>query len=180
MPYAITLRLDGPAAEQLEQMQRAIADATGNRHIVELGYPPHVTLAVLSDDASPHAVEDAVVRAAEHWSAVPITLGGLGIFPGAITTIWAAPAVAEPLPGYHGHLIAALGADPVDPHYRVGAWVPHVTLGQADRASVTRTVDVATSLWQGPIRGRLDQVEMVRFSPVEVLCRLPLASVAGT
>lgn len=63
-------------------------------------------------------------------------------------------------------LVEAIGL-PVHPHYRPGAWVPHVTL----TGLVVDPGRVVTALlrhWQ-PIVGVLDQVDLVRFRPVEVL-----------
>jgi 2'-5' RNA ligase len=180
MPYAITLRVAEPAATQLEHMQRTIADEIGDHRIVELGYPPHVTLAVLSDSAAAEAVEDSVLRVVEDWNALPIVLGGLGLFPGPASTIWAAPATTEQLLACHEKLIAALGLYRVHSHYAIGAWVPHVTLSQADQALAARAIETATALWLGPIECQLDQVDLVRFSPTVVLRSVPLAAATST
>jgi 2'-5' RNA ligase len=180
MPYAVTLRLSEPAATQIEKVRRALAEQTGDECVVRLGYPPHVTLAVLPDDAPAKAVEDAVFHVVEGWEALPIVLAGVGIFPGPSHTIWAAPAVTERMLAHHGRLLAALSAFAVHPHYHVGTWVPHVTLNQQGQASAVRAVEIALSLWKGPIRGQLDRVDLVRFSPVDLLHSAPLGVAGGT
>src|SRR5689334_819472 len=53
-------------------------------------------------------------------------------------------------------------------YYCPGAWVPHITLSHGTR-SVARAIEVASSLWSGPIKGWADRVDLVRFHPVEVL-----------
>ena len=169
MPYAVTLRLDAAAAARVEAMRRALAVQTGDDDALRLGYAPHVTLAVLPDSAPAGTVEDTVFRVAGDWDALPLVLAGLGVFPGAPPVIWAAPVVTERLLARHGALHAALALFPVHPHYRPGAWVPHVTLSQQGRSSAGQAIESAASAWNGPIEGRLDRLDLVEFLPVNVL-----------
>jgi 2'-5' RNA ligase len=169
VPYAVTLRLDAAAAVRVELMWRALADQGGDDDALRLGYAPHVTLAVLPDTAPAEAVEDAVFRVARTWDELPVVLAGLGVFPGTPPVIWAAPVVTERLLARHGTLHAALAPFPVHPHYRPEAWVPHVTLSQQGRSPAGRAVERAASAWDGPIKGRLDRLDLVEFLPVNVL-----------
>lgn len=179
MPYAITLRLSASAAEPIERIWRALAEQTGNDSIVQLAYPPHLTLAVLPDDVPAKAIEDATFDAVDGWAALPIVLAGIGVFPASSSTIWAVPAVTEQLLAHHGRLLAALSAFPIHPHYQVGAWGPHVTLSQPDSATASRALEIAASLWNGPIIGWLDRVELARFRPVQLLRSAPLSVPSG-
>ncbi|WP_426956455.1 2'-5' RNA ligase family protein [Muricoccus radiodurans] len=103
------------------------------------------------------------------WEALPLLIAGLGVFPGGPPVVWAAPAVTVRLLSLHDSLCTALAPFPVHPHYRPGSWVPHVTLSQAGVTTAARAVEIAMSAWDGPIEGRLDRVELVRFRPVSVL-----------
>ena len=160
MPYAVTLRLDDAAAARVEAMWRALAVQAGDDDALRLGYVPHVTFAVLPDTAPAGAVEDAVFRVAEAWDELPLVLAGLGVFPGTPPVIWAAPVVTEHLLARHGALHDATTSFPVHPHYRPGAWVPHVTLSQQGRSSAGQAVEMAASAWNGPIKGRLDRLDL--------------------
>jgi hypothetical protein len=62
---------------------------------------------------------------------------------------------------------------PGDPHYMPGAWVPHITLGSA--ADPAAALAVLTPAWRGPIQGRFTHADLVRFRPVDILRRIPLA-----
>ena len=56
-----------------------------------------------------------------------------------------------------------------------------MTLGTEGRSPAPRLLDAALTAWDGPIEGRLDRVEPVRFRPVEVLRgeSLPMAAAGG-
>lgn len=101
--------------------------------------------------------------------ALPITLAGLGIFTSPSPTVWAAPAACATLIARQGRLIEALSQLEVAPHYRVGAWVPHITLCHQPEALTPHAIAAAVTAWDGPIEGSLDVAELVRFSPVAVL-----------
>jgi hypothetical protein len=115
MPYAVTLRLDPAAAARVERIWHALADLIGEDDALRLGYPPHLTLAVLPDTAPAPSVEAAVLRMAAAWDALPVTLTGLAVFPGTPPVLWAAPVPSDGLLARHGMLHAALALLPVYP-----------------------------------------------------------------
>jgi 2'-5' RNA ligase len=176
MPTAVTLRLSEPAASKIVRIRQAFAERTGDHSIVQLGYPPHVTLVVLADDVPAKASEDAAIRVINAWKALPIELVGVEVFSDPSRAIWAAPAPNERLLAYHRELLAALSAFPVHPHYGVGDWVPHVTIDQSHRASAAQSLEIAVSLWEGRIEAQLDRADIVRFSPVTLLRNIPLGA----
>lgn len=180
MPLAVTLRLDAEGAAPIEALWRGLAEAGVDDDCLRLGYPPHLTLGIWSEEAAPTAVlEAAMLRLAEEWPALPVAFSGLGVFPGTPALLYAAPVPNAALLACHTALAAALPGMDCYPHYRPGHWVPHATLGQT--ASAARAVEVLLPLWPGPMRGRLDRLELVRFRPVEVLRSLALraAPLAG-
>jgi 2'-5' RNA ligase len=173
LPYAVTLRLDTDAAAPVEAMWRALAAHGVADDGLRLGYPPHVTLAVLPDDAPSDALDAAVAALAGRWHALPVTLAGFGVFPGPPACLWILPVPDAALLARHADTLAALPGLDCDRHYRAGAWVPHVTLAAA-ASSPARALEVLTPLWRGPVPGLLDRLDLVRFRPVEVLRSHPL------
>jgi 2'-5' RNA ligase len=178
MPLAITLRLDDETAAAVERLWRALAEQTGDDDAMRLGYAPHITLAVIPDVDAIADVEKTMFELADGWDALPLTLAGLGVFPASPPVIWAAPVATEPLLTRQTALHDALAPNFVDPYYRPGMWVPHVTLSDNPR-SVTRALEVALSVWSGPVRGWTDRVDLVRFRPVEILFSKALPRVTG-
>jgi 2'-5' RNA ligase len=171
MPYAVALRLDDAAARRIEAMRRALAERGVADDALRLGYPPHLTLAVCPDGIAAADLGAAVAEVSSAWHPLPVTLAGVGAFPGApsASVVWLAPVPTADLLARHASLLARLGDLPVHGHYRPGAWVPHVTLLAAQATSAARAIEALAPLWDGPITGLLARVDVVRFHPVEVL-----------
>jgi 2'-5' RNA ligase len=122
------------------------------------------------------ALASAALAALEALTgAAPVRVGlcALGLFPGPPGVLFLAPAPTPALLDIHAALIASLPAAGLHPHYRAGAWMPHVTLaeGVGDPAAAVRALDRAAL----PLAAVLDRLEVVRFRPVTVLARRPLA-----
>lgn len=173
MPYAVTLPLDAGTAARVRRVWLALAEQVGTDDAIRLGYVPHVTLAVLPDSVPAPEIESALSGVVAGWTALSTVLAGLGIFPGALPVVWAAPVVTNALLARHAALCATLARFDVHPHYRPEHWVPHVTLSQA-APSLARAVEVATSAWEGPAVARFESIELVRFPPVTILWSHPL------
>jgi 2'-5' RNA ligase len=169
MPYALTLGLDPNASQRVRSIWQLLADPTGDEGVLQQGYAPHITLAVLSDSIQGDLVMDRIDGTVASWECLPIVLAGIGIFPGPSPVVWAAPVVTERLVALHRTLHALLGQSNVHPHYLPGAWMPHVTLSQPTSISLVRVVKEALSAWRGPIEGEANRVEFVQFHPVKLL-----------
>ena len=103
--------------------------------------------------------------------ALPVELAGLGVFPGSPAAVWAAPVVTETLLARQAALATGVPDARCHGHCEHGRWAPHVRSGHAEAPG--RAVEVPAPLWRGPLRGRLDQLELVRFRPVAVLRSAP-------
>jgi 2'-5' RNA ligase len=167
MPFAITLRLDLNSATTIEAMWRNLATNGIDDDRARLGYSPHITFAICEDNTPVDVLREAVGRIARCWDALPVTLAGLGIFPGSSSSIWAAPVVTAEMLARQSALRAALQGIEVHSHYRSGHWVPHITLSGALR-DPGRAVTALATRWQ-PFRGSLDRLDLLHFRPVEVL-----------
>ncbi len=167
MPFAITLRFDTATAPVIAAMWRTLAAAGIDSDQHDLGYAPHITLAVYADAAPAAMLRDALEHATTGWDRLPVTLAGFGIFPGPAAIIWAAPVVTQALLARHAALHAALPGLTPHAHYRPDAWVPHVTLSGA-LADPAAALALLQPHWR-PVTGLLDRIDLVRFRPVDVL-----------
>ena len=167
MPFAITLRLDPISAVPIEAMWRKLAADGIDADCDQLGYAPHITLAIYPDETPVKRLRTALEDTSRNWEALPVSLSGLGAFPGDRTVLWAVPVVTPALLARHQALQTALPDLEVHAHYRPGVWVPHVTLSGA-LPDPGPALMALLSNWE-PITGFLDRVELVRFRPVEVL-----------
>ncbi len=167
MPLAITLCFDQASAAPLEKMWRTLADQKIDFDRYELGYPPHITLAIYADETPVEQLTAALERIAPDWDALPVTLVGFGSFPGPTSVLWAVPVITPELLNRNMTVQAALPDFPVDPHYRAGSWMPHVTLSGA-LSDPGPALTALTVHWR-PHDGLLSRLELVKFRPVEVL-----------
>ena len=147
----------------------ALADQAVADDVMRLGYRPHVTLAIMPDTAPVAGIEKATFEVAAKWASFPMTLAGLGIFPGTPAVVWAAPIPTTILLTRHAELYEALTPFGVHEHYAPGAWVPHVTLTKEGSVLAAKSVEVAAGAWRGPIAITIERVELVHFRPVNVL-----------
>jgi hypothetical protein len=161
MAVAFTLRLDDASAREVERMWDALADAELDASGRRLNYPAHLTLGIFPDQLAAPA---RAVAMRPMWLAMPITLAGFCVFPAAEPVLSLMPVVTPALLRTHARLFEALPVAAAEPHYRPGAWVPHVTLSEGHHASL----DAVLPLWRGPMNVRLDRVEVVRAPPAEV------------
>jgi 2'-5' RNA ligase len=172
--YAVTLCLDDATNALVTTLLQGLADGGIDDDRLRLGYRAHVTLAVFPEDAPAASIDAVLCAIAPAWSALPVELVGFGVFPTARPVLFLAPVVTAELLGRHAALFDALPAMRCDPHYRPGAWVPHVTLGST--MSVAAALAALLPLWKGPIAGHFTQVELLRFRPVGILRSIPLTA----
>jgi 2'-5' RNA ligase len=167
MPLAITLRLDAVSAASIGDIWRDLAAEQIDADCHQLGYPAHITLAICPDEVSTDRLLPVIAKTVRQWRVLPVTIDGIGIFPGATSTVWAAPVVSVALLAMHANLAEAMSGLPVHPHYRADRWMPHVTL-TGPIADPALALKVLLPRWR-PIAGTLVQLDVVRFRPVEVL-----------
>jgi 2'-5' RNA ligase len=125
MPLAITLRMDADSGATVAALIARLATAGIARDQVDLGYPPHMTLAVWRDD-NPAATRPSLTVLAANTPAITCMLAAVAVFPGPPAVMWLAPSGSVALLGLHDRVANAAPA--TDLHYRPGNWVPHVTL----------------------------------------------------
>src|ERR1700733_8944081 len=117
MPFAITLRLDLDSATKIEAMWGNLATDGIDEDRVRLGYSPHITLAIYQNNIPVNDLREAVGRMARGWRALPVTLAGLGIFPGSTSIIWVTPVVTAEMLALQSALCASVSGIEVHPHY---------------------------------------------------------------
>ena len=143
MPLAITLRLDPVANARVEAMVVTLTERLPD------AYPPHITLAVLSDIVD--AMELARVLSAKvlEWPALEVTFAGFGVFPTEPAALWLAPAPTKLLLELHRLVSALVGVDSVHRHYRPDAWMPHDAAGRRTSRPMARLTRSACCLPTG-------------------------------
>jgi 2'-5' RNA ligase len=94
--------------------------------MVDLGYQPHLTLAVY-DELAVEAASAALDRVFDNVDRMPVTLTGFSTFGAGSGVCYAALAPSPDLMRLHATIVVAIG-EICRPHYRAGRWTPHCTL----------------------------------------------------
>ena len=165
MALAISLVFDAETSTRVEALWRALADADISRDMLDLQYPPHVTLIVTDDDSLELLMRVALART-ENAGALAIKLGPVRRFEGTDITWLAADGGADLL-ALHRSVADALPLDAIRPYYRPGQWVPHMTLQTVGDAGSGQ--ELLGPMWQDQWSGTAVRLDLARFLPVVVL-----------
>lgn len=164
---SVCLLLDDAADRAVRRLWRQLEDDgvptlsthTHGRHV------PHVTLA----DVGVAEVADvlAAVSAVPPAAPTPVVFAALGAFTRSRCSL--VPSVPGGLMDRQEHVVERLlsAGLPVSPHYRPGAWLPHLTLGP--RLPVESLTAVARRVYEVlPLRAVLDRAAVVDTTAGEV------------
>ncbi|WP_137134352.1 2'-5' RNA ligase family protein [Rhizobium sp. FKY42] len=166
MPYGISVKSCNTTALEIENLwdEASIFELSGSMH--ELGYPPHLTLAVLTQwpvDIS--TIMTAVFSAQEKLS---ITFDAVKYFDNDLMVLWAKPRPNQAVTCLHERLHDHFDPHTCHEHYRVGRWVPHCSLA----TKVPKSAKSAAIEWAKSRRlaftVEFDLADFVQFPPVMI------------
>jgi len=169
MALALSLVFEDEAVTNVRALWQALADADISRDMLDLGYPPHLTLVVADDDGAEAAMRRALQLG--HGRDVSIRLGGVNRFAGT-PIVWLACDGGEALTSLHTAIAAQLPLDAIRPYYRPGQWTPHMTLQTVGNAEAALLL--AGNLWDTRPLLRATRLELASFLPVQLLESVPL------
>lgn len=162
--FALTLHFNSGIADAVSSCWERLADAGISRSMLDLGYPPHVTLAV-HDRPTIDASLAALDRVFEKMAEIGVTLTEVTTFGAGSGVCYAALAASPDLSQLQAAVVGAMGSG-CRPHYQIGDWVPHCTLvmGASD-AEVGRAKTLLEQHLR-PVTGAFVAAELVEFAPV--------------
>jgi 2'-5' RNA ligase len=174
MAYAVNLLFNRSLAEVIAGCWTRLADADVSRSMLNLAYPPHVTLAVY-DTLRTNAAVAALDRVFENVAQMAVTLTDLKSFGAGSGVLYAAMAPSIDLMRLHA-MTAAVIDEACRPHYRTGGWIPHCTLatGLSD-TNLDRAKTVLERDWRS-LTGIFERAALVEFIPVTGIKSWPLAA----
>jgi 2'-5' RNA ligase len=173
MAYAVSLLFNAEMTDAVSDRWQRLADAGLSRSMVDLGYQPHLTLAVY-DELAVDTASAALDRVFDNVDRMPVTLTDFSTFGASSGVCYAALASSPDLMRLHATTVAAI-SETCRPHYQVGHWTPHCTLatGMTDIE-----IDYARNLlvkdWRS-LAGTFEAADLVEFVPVSGIKRWPLA-----
>lgn len=173
---AINLRSDHVSAGEIEHLWDQIAGFEDAPSMRELGYRPHVTLAIYDTPKIDAATAWRAIReAVEGAPALQLQFSRIKWFSDPRFVLWAEPERNESLFRWHAAIAAAINPAHCREHYRPGAWVPHCTLGT--RILDARRDDAMTFARSFERRFNVvfDFVDCATFPPVQVVAEQKLS-----
>jgi hypothetical protein len=130
------------------------------------------------DDLNTSKAEKILYQFCQSKRPIPISFQHIGLFNGADSTVFWAPVVTQELLAHHSelenHFIQA-EATPGLEYYAPGNWIPHCGLAmQITRSElVPQIIEVCQSL-PNPHAAQITEIGLIKFKPVEHLCRYSL------
>jgi len=177
MGFAVEMYFDEKTEKALRDLRRVLTDAGVRPVLDEMGDRPHISLAVFSQVDVEELLEE-VEKFADETKALPITLSAIGAFATADAVLFLTPAITQDLMDVHWDFHQMLGDLKMYPHayYQPDRWVPHSTIAQnVQEELVGKSFDILRKSFK-PISGKLVEMGLVRFRPVESLALYQLGS----
>lgn len=174
MAFAVSLLFNSVIADVVSKRWRRLAEAGLSSSMVDLGYPPHVTLTVCDhlDAAAAAAALDDVFR---RVSQIGVTLTSIATFGPDSGVCYAVLAPSPELRRLHEGVLAVVG-ETCRPHYQFGRWTPHCTLAMNLPArDLERSRELLAHDWR-PLAGVFETADLVEFAPVVGIKRWALPS----
>jgi 2'-5' RNA ligase len=173
MAFAVNLLFNPEIADAISARWRRLAEAGLSGSMLDLKYPPHVTLTVYDALATDAAVA-SLDRVFGNVDRMAVTLTGFSTFGAGSGVCYAALASSPDLMRLHATVVAAIG-ETCRPHYQAGRWTPHCTLaaGMTD-ADMGRAKELLERDWQF-LPGVFETATLVEFVPVVGIRRWTLA-----
>ncbi len=173
MAYAAVLLFNSDLAEAMSRRWSRLADAGMSRSMLDLGYPPHVTLAVY-DVLKVDVATATLDHVFDDVAPIAVTLTDIRTFGAGSGVLYAALGPSPDLMRLHA--ITAAAIDEVSrPHYQTGHWTPHCTLATGlDDTDLNRAKGFVEEDWK-PLAGVFEAAALVEFIPVAGIKRWALA-----
>jgi 2'-5' RNA ligase len=166
MPYGICLKSCNATAVEILKLWGEASTFEPIGSMRELGYPPHLTLAVFErwpEDAS--AVMANVFSAQKKMS---IAFEAVRYFDNEDIVLWAKPRFDPALSSLHNRLHSHFDPLTCHEHYRVGRWVPHCSLATKVPQSAKRVAIEWAESRSVFFTVEFDLADFVQFPPVLV------------
>src|ERR1700737_1005164 len=154
MAFAVTLLFDPATSDAISARWKRLADAGLSNSMLDLGYRPHVTLAVY-DELAVDAAVAALDRVFDDVGQMAVTLTGLSTFGPGSGVCYVALAPSPDMMELHATIVGAIG-EICHPYDQIEHWIPHCTLatGMTD-AEMGRAENLLGGEWR-PLTGMFE------------------------
>ena len=173
MPIAVTLRARERDAGALLALQDEAAAFAASPSIRELGYGPHVTLAIY-DAVAARELCGVAAHVFHGAVAVELMFEAVRWFEGPSLTLYTAPGPSQALEALAGKLHRLIAPERCHPDYRPGRYIPHCTLASSIGPDRRENVIAFARGNEISLRAVFTHGEVVSFPPPRLEARWPL------
>jgi hypothetical protein len=177
LPYAFNLLPDPQTSLAIEALYERAGALGVQAHDLVTQYGPCVTILVAGEKLH----RDVIVRILE-WklpslAAFGVSFGEPCMILGSPPTLSLRVTPSDALLALHDIFYTELPEEDVHLHYRPAYWQPHLKLANVHggEAAGQRLVTAMAAGWQG-LAGTMQQLEVVRYPPVQSIWQAPLRS----
>jgi 2'-5' RNA ligase len=165
MALALNLLFEAETTAAVRQLWQELADAGISSDMLDLSYPPHMTLLVTDDEQLATSLTPALASLSP---LVPssLRLGEVNNFAPTEVVYLGCDGDLTQLHELHRLAAVLLPEDSLRPHYRPRSWTPHVTLQTVGDAS--RALKLMRNRWQAGRTAVPVRLELATFVPVQV------------
>jgi 2'-5' RNA ligase len=173
MPLAVTLRAAESEAAPLLALQDEVAAFAAASAMRELGYWPHVTLAIYEHFPA-RELRALTGQLFDGAVAIELVFEAVRWFEGPSLTLYAAPAPSRALEELVRKLNRLIPPERCHPHYRPGCYIPHCTLATMIGPDAREGAITFVRRKRIGFRVAFTQGEVVSFPPPQLEARWPL------
>lgn len=166
--YAIVLYFDDISNKKLNKMIKMVADASDNRYMLDVGIPPHVSIALFySSDLN--MIEEKTGEFAKNVKASEIIFEKIGAFPPRV--LFVSPRKDKYLSDLNRDIHQILLKDfQADTLYLPENWVPHCSLAVRLNDIQLQKAKSAVEKTELPLAVRAERVVLAKCNPYLEIC----------
>ena len=166
MPYGIALKSCNATAGEILKLWDEARVFEFSSSMQELGYPPHLTLAVF--EQQPRGISSIMTEIFAAQGRLLISFDAVKYFDNQAMGLWAKPRLNSDLSSLHSRLHCHFDPLSSHEHYRVGHWVPHCSLAtKVPQSAKPAAIDWAENRVVD-FTVEFDFADFVQFPPVVV------------
>jgi 2'-5' RNA ligase len=163
MTYPVVMLVREVDAPRITRVWNILAEGGYSTDQVRFGYPPHVTVALVTDKAKPEVLIERLKETVANWKPLPVTFDGIAILPRDVAPLLARPNVSSSLLAANNEICRRVSPDllMIVPYSMPGVWQPHTTLSRDIPPNIRgEALEAVLKEWK-PFETTLDRVALL-------------------
>lgn len=163
MTYPVVMLVKEADAPRITRVWDILAEEGYSIDQVRFGYPPHVTVALITDKAKPEILIEKLTETTAGWKPLPVFFDSISILPRPVAPLLARPNVSSSLLAANHEICRKVSPDLdlIVPYSKPDAWQPHTTLARNIPSNIRgKALEAVLKEWE-PFETTLDRVALL-------------------